>query len=300
MNNINQQQNESSAIDKLAAQRQLYTKAKIFFAWRVIASIAIAIIGPFLIAKFDASRSYVALFSIVYIIFDIIVLKKIESNTRDSAAKIQELFDIGLFNLEWNSVVLGNKPDMETICVNNEKYRKKNDAKLLMNWYPSKIETIDIIPATLICQRSNIWWDVNLRKSYTWILSALLFISIATFLTISVVKNFDIQKMLEYILPILPLLSILIEQIESQIATISKIESLKEKIESLIEAVINSGHKKSDLAKKIRTIQDEIYRHRKSCFSLPDWLHFIFVNKYENQMVYNAEIHISRLSNRVE
>lgn len=296
MNNIRQLQNTNNSIDKLSSQRQLYSKAKTFFTLRLLMSILIAIIGPILITQYDKSRPYVALISIIYIFFDIIVLKKIESKNRENAAKIQELFDIKLFGLEWNNVVAGNKPDMEMVYVNSEKYKKKNNTAALFDWYPKGIESLDLMSAALVCQRSNIWWDVSLRKIYIKILfSALSFFAIF-FAVVSIAKNLDIQKILETILPILPLISILVSQIESQISTVSKMDSLKEKIESLINVIVENNCTQIDVEGQIRSIQDAIFLHRESCFSLPNWLYGLFMKKYEKQMEYNADTHILKLS----
>ncbi len=298
MNNIAKNQNNEELITMLEAQRYLYSKAKKIFNTRILISLMIAIIGPLLISNFDQTKVYVAAISIACILLDITLLEKIENSSRGDAAKIQELFDVTLFELDWNKVVAGKKPELELIYESSSKFiaNKKNNISELKNWYPEKVSTLDQLAAIVICQRSNIWWDINLRKNFIKMLYLLLVVFFVFGILISIIKNQEVRTIVILIFSFFNLFKILLKQINSQESTIKSTEHIKDQLEKLIEETIDGGKNKSDLKNDIRVIQDEIYRHRKSCFSLPDWLHNFFSETNEQQMIYNADIHIAKLS----
>ncbi len=299
-NKIAENQNTNLVIDRLAAQRELYSRAKLIFNTRVFFALMLALIGPLVISTFNDTEPYVAFISIVYILIDIFSLERKENECRESAAKIQELIDTELFSLDWNSIVVGNKPDTELIYKNSKAFKKKNTTSTLIDWYPKNISPLDIIPAILICQRSSIWWDVNLRKVYVSILYSLLLFFSAFALILAVVQNLEIKGILSIALPLLPIYRIFINQIMAQRLTIERTNELKIHTESLIDQITEGNFEENSLITGIRKIQDELYRHRKSCFSLPDWLYKTLRESQEEQMVYNADVHIEKFLRPLE
>ena len=101
-NEILKQQNTETNIDKLLAQRKLYSKAK-KIKWSFV---FITIIFPIIISLFDNFRDveikewkniyiiYVVIAFIIGIIFD-----NLTNNYKDKAAVIQEEFDISVFSI---------------------------------------------------------------------------------------------------------------------------------------------------------------------------------------------------------
>lgn len=99
---ILKQQNTETNIDKLLAQRRLYSKAKTF-KWSFV---LITIIFPIIISLLDNFRVveikewkniyiiYVVIAFIIGIIFD-----NLTNNYKDIAAVIQEEFDISVFSI---------------------------------------------------------------------------------------------------------------------------------------------------------------------------------------------------------
>ena len=154
MNNINLKQNESSSIDLLFAQRYLYTSAKKYFIWRTIIAIFIAIIGPLLTSLNSLISAYVALFVLIYVLADNFLLEKIEISKKVIAAKTQELFDVYVYDMPWNTIVVGEKPEQEVIdfiLLNN----KNRDSTILMNWYPEENSQVELLKGIFLCQYSN-------------------------------------------------------------------------------------------------------------------------------------------------
>lgn len=290
MNDIIKKQNTDKFIDFLCAQRFSYSRAKTIFIVRVVLSGLFAVLGPVLILKFKDINSYIAILAILYATVDFFLLRSIENKYRQDGAKIQELFDVNLFNLEWNEIVAGERPDSEKIYSYAKKYRNENDVKDLINWYSNDIAELELSYAIVICQRINVWWDVSLRRR-------LFFSIVITMIFIVVLSIFffhkDIINLLLIIATLIPLFEILTDYVKSQWFAIIRIKKLKNKLDSMIEGIIDG---KNISSQDIRIIQDEIYRHRASCVFVPDWFYRLFRDVQEEQMNYSTKYYVDRIS----
>jgi len=290
MNNIATQQNTDEYINFLCAQRLYYTKAKTIFQIRIGLSILFAIFGPILILNIEEIKVYVAIMAIFYAGLDFLVLRRIENNHRVDGAKIQELFDIGLFNLNWNNLVVGDRPDAEKIFSYSEKYKTRNSLDNLNDWYSPEIANLETSTAVVICQRTNIWWDVSLRERLFWFLLVVLVV-----LTLFVVLYFAENSAILFsiLASLLPLYEILGDYIKSQHTSIATIKNLKCRLEALIENIIEG---QTVTAADLRTMQDEIFRHRSTCLFVPDWFYFLFRDRQEKEMNYSAQYYVGRIN----
>ncbi len=293
MNKIILNQNKKSQIDKLAAQRFLYSAAKKFLLARLGISVIFAIIGPLLMFAIEEAKPYVAISAIFYIFIDCFFLKRIEKKHRRDAAKIQELFDVSLFDLKWNSLVVGGKPNHEKIFLYKKNYKKHNKLSVLENWYPLEIEKLCLLPAVAVCQRTNVWWDVGLRKKFFW--SLILFIILLTSVIFTILKD-DQGNLLLLIFSLLPFYQVLTDFIVSQFSSINRIEKLEGILKDLLGKTVNENTSK--LENDLRIIQDEIFRHRETCLSVPDWFYKIFRDNQEAQMNYGAEKYVEDILKR--
>tara|TARA_B100000745_G_scaffold52942_1_gene31476 strand:+ start:6744 stop:7619 length:876 start_codon:yes stop_codon:yes gene_type:complete len=288
MNIITTHQNEVECIDRLAAQRFAYAKAKQIFIVRISISTLFAVFGTMLMVSIEETKLYIAIAAIFYTMIDIFLLRNIENTYRRDGAKIQELFDTGLFGLEWNHLVAGSVPENEKVCLYNQQYRQKNDIENLFNWYPGDVAELSLEQAALVCQRTNIWWDVTLRQKMFWLITfGLLGLTFMLFIFF----HGSSHLLLTVIVTLLPLYEVLCDYARSQYLSISKIKELQSKIEERIERVTGG---ESVLQSQLRTIQDEIFRHRESCLFVPDWFYFFFRGKQEEQMNYAASHYVSR------
>ncbi len=295
MNDINLKQNQDNQIDKLAAQRFLYSRAKLIFITRLIISIAFAVLGPIVIFQFNDIKIYVAVVATFYTIFNFLLLRMIENRHRMDGAKIQELFDTELFNLPWNKIVAGEKPEKEKIFLYSKKYKFKNDIDTLKNWYPKNINELDLLPAVAVCQRTNIWWDVTLREKLFWSLVLFMFVlTFVIFLTLS--KNSE--NLFLFIVFLLPFYETLIDYTKSQFSAVNRIKKLKVQLDDIIENISDNSISDDTLVNNLRIAQDEIFRHRESCLFVPDWFYKIFRDSQEGQMNYNAKHYVDIILHR--
>lgn len=282
MNKIADEQNEKKSIERLFVQRKIYSQAKIIFYIRLILALLIALVGPILAVSFPAQKHIIALSSLIYLLIEFL-LKNIEANKKTTAARIQELFDTEVFDINWNETIVGAKPSLEVINKNligvtEEDFKKAN----IENWYPIKIKELPQNLAILICQRSNIWWDSNLRKKV--VLCMYVVLSLVSLL--SIILNFSnvLSDVIVNVLPLIPLYKVLIGQIIIDNKSITRLSILKNKLEYILEnnpSIVNIN--------ELRLIQDEIFRHRSNNQPVPDFFYKIFRDNSEKIMNMTAE-----------
>ncbi len=283
MNEITIKQNLPEQIDKLSAQRYLYSRSKKFFYVRIFLSLIFAIIIPLLANRLQSQWYYVALVATLYLVIDIFILERCEELFKKNAAKIQESFDVEVFSLPWNDIVVGNKVDEEEVLKYSELYKKRNSVDDLMNWYSQDISKLDILPAVAVCQRTNIYWDISLRKKIFWALIIILIISVFVIFALS-------KNPILVIFSVIPFCRVVAEYCISNHKTIKKIENLKSKIENGFNNLIQLNK-----INYLRTVQDEIFRHRESSAFVPDCFYKLNRDKQEKEMNYSAKHYVDQI-----
>ncbi|MFA8390253.1 S-4TM family putative pore-forming effector [Burkholderia ubonensis] len=277
-------------IELLAAQRNLYSRAKRIIGLQMVLS------GPFAISAMITTiarpdlKGYVALWGILVVVFDLFVFTPWVKKLRDNAARIQELFDTKVFGLDWNDIAVGKKPEPELIHEEAQKYGLGEEKKAgLRKWYPTIIDQVPEIFGVIISQRSNVWWDARMRRKYALCIRVVL-VSIALGLIgYGLYEKKDMFEFLAYI--IAPLASTYVfgyrQMMEHSDAAdrLDKLKDLSEKVWS--EAV--AGKDALTLKIKCRTLQDQIFDHRKRNPPVFDFLFRLFRDGNETLMNKGAE-----------
>ena len=168
MNNINAKQNEQKQLERLAAQREIYSFAKRLYALQIWLTVIIPII-LFIVSSFWSSiLTYTALFGVIVFILDGILLLPVLKEQKLKAAKIQELFDCEVLDLDISPLKTVNDVTVEEILLNYNAHSKiKTNIEKIRDWYPTNIQSLPISIARIICQRANCWWDSKLRVRYS-------------------------------------------------------------------------------------------------------------------------------------
>ena len=171
MNSILQDQNTQRSLNLLAAQRQLYSDAKGLQMVSLIMSVPVVIAWSILVALFPPLCVYAALWGITATLIELLFFSRLQKSTQEKAAKIQQIFDCEVLQFNWASLSCGVRIEPEAIVDASNRYkRKKRNLKKLQNWYPTSVDKLPIHQARIICQRSNVWWDAQLRRRYSkWI-----------------------------------------------------------------------------------------------------------------------------------
>lgn len=178
---FSERQNEPQKLNYLAAQRTLYKKAKSITIIQIMLSVPLIIfvsIAALILNDKDISQligfqqvdiSWVSAFTgVVVALLDVLILTALVNNLKEKAAKIQELFDTSVLGLPWNNVATGGIPDHEDVNKYSRPIRDMpEELSKLKNWYSVKLDNLPIEASLIICQRSNLCWDSELRDYFS-------------------------------------------------------------------------------------------------------------------------------------
>ena len=300
MNNIGehiiQQQNEDINIKYLAAQKQIYSLGKSFFATQAIIAVPIPILISLITPYLGKTQEKIAWVFILYSIaasFIEVLFDDKAGKLKKLAASIQEKFDCNVLNIEWNRTLLPNMPDDEVVFRHYRKHIKKNKLDKLYDWYSTEIKDVHTNLATIICQRTNCNYDFTLRKRYS---STILLLAIGTFALLFVISSsygISLQTFITNALfPSLPVFILAYKQISSNKDSIENLSQLKDLIESQLSTLNINQTIDNNL---IRQIQDKIYYKRILSPLLPDWVYNYLRNDLELEMHFSVTEKIRQL-----
>lgn len=291
------EQNRSTNIDKLLAQRHLYSQGKnlqyILIVITVIVPIVISFTGNFTNFNLkDNKWIYVMYFISALLLektFEVIIKRK-----KKTAASIQEKFDVNVYKLEENQT-------LNTVFVDEDVIRKyskrdqKNEKKLkkVENWYSLKIEILKTNLAILFCQRMNITYDQNIKKKYNVLLLTISVITFLVLFAISLYIDFSLEKFIvQVLLPSIPIFNFAYKEIRMNLESIDNLQKLRQ----IIESKLNKVNLVDDVAvKDLREIQDRIYLNRILSPLIPNFIYDIMWTKLEDRMNYSVEKKIEQL-----
>lgn len=295
MTSIAAEQNEPKQLARLAAQRQLYSRAKVVFAWQTVLTGPVAILTA-LLAVFDPSyKGFIALWGITVACCDAFWLTPWQRRLKDSAARVQEAFDCDVLQLPWNAVKAGKRPDPELVDEQAGLYEQRAASMpALTNWYPRAVEVLPLHLGRLVCQRSNCWWDSKQRRRYAAVLlGAVVFL----FLTISALslgaaltlENF----ILKIVAPLSPAVVFAFRQFNEHRESAARLDKLKEHIESAWENALG-GAPVETVTQLSRGLQDEIFDNRRKSPPVIDALFKRLRTSYERQMNRAADEYVAQ------
>ena len=292
MNNIPEIQNAKQQLDRLAAQRQIYSDAKKVQAIQMI--LTVLVVTVWLILAFFSSdlKIYAAYWGIIISLLDITVLTSCIDSLKKKAAKIQEFFDCEVLNLPWYNLKVGSRPDIEIISEYSSKhYRKNPEDNKLKDWYPVAVQELRRPLARLVCQMSNLWWDARLRRRYASVVVGVVGFLVVASVTLGIYENFTSEKFLmAIILPLMPAVFWGIRQYKTHNASASRQDRLKEHVNKLWDDTLGGKISDTQLDVESRNLQNEIYENRSSNPLIFDWVYKLLRNEQEEQMNKNAEM----------
>lgn len=105
----------------LAAMRILYGRAKTLRSFRVFITVLLPIVSVISLKYFPNFEEELAFIAGVWLVLNRIFFIEIEKSMVKDAAKIQEKFDLDLFRISWNNLLVGEKIPIERIMRLNEK-----------------------------------------------------------------------------------------------------------------------------------------------------------------------------------
>lgn len=275
MNKIPQVQLLTNQIDRLAAQQYFYLIAERIQTIHLFCSVPVVLIGSLVVAFFPKFNVYTAFWGLSITFLDIIFFNRYYKLFKKQAAKIQELFDCDVLELEWSTLKAGRRPDEETILEAASKFNiNKPNYTYIKDWYPPEVGQLPIYQARIICQRTNCWWDAKLRRNYAnWVI-VLLIILVITLVVLSLISGSSLESfLLGTLVPLTPAFILGTRQYSEHIESASSWQNLKEYSEQLWEQAVGGQKTSQELTQSSRRLQDEIYEHRCKSPLIFNWLY---------------------------
>lgn len=290
-------QNLDVNIDRLLAQRRLYSNAKIMqyilIAITVIIPVLIAFVTNFSNLRIDDTSWIYTIYAIV-VIFGEKILEIFIDRNKKTAASIQEKFDTNIFDIPENELLNSVFIDHDIV----RKYSKKdklnaNKISRVTNWYSTRIDCLQTNIAILFCQRMNICYDQNIKKKYNKLLISLSVLTFITLLIISLTNDFSLKKfIIEVILPSIPILNFTYKEINQNIESVDNLQKLREIIENKLSSLSRNDTIEIE---ELRNIQDRIFNNRILSPLIPDFIYKILWTELEDEMNYSVENRIIEL-----
>jgi len=279
------EQNTKRQLQRLAAQRQLYTTAKTIFGWQVFFGGPVAVVSAFLVLIIPSFKGIAAIWGIIVTLADLLWLTPWQKRLRELAASIQEAFDCDVLELPWNEVKVGKTPDPELIKEQSDKYSEGAEKMPpLLNWYAPAVDDLPLHIGRIACQRSNCWWDSKQRRRYAYCVIAAVALVFVVVIGLSVGAGFRVEDfVLKIAAPLSPALLLGIRQYSEQMEAAARLDRLKEHSERLWNEAL-SGMSIADVNIKTRSLQDEIFESRRKSPLVFDRIYKWLRPNYEAQM----------------
>lgn len=307
MNPILHQQNEPRQIDRLAAQRQLYSDSKRWQLAHFVMSVPCVVMLALVTLAFPVLKPWAWLWSLLIVLLDFGIFSVRQEELRTRAAQIQEIFDGEVLELPLRDLKGAARVPIEAIDKAAHRYKQSHtDISDLSNWYSVEIAPLPVPLARIICQRTNCWWDSEVRRRYaTTLLWGL--IGLTLFVVIlGLFRNTTVADWFVSVLaPPFPMLLWGWRQIRDQNKTATKLDKLREHAEKLWNQALSNASSLQDFANKspemqseARELQDEIFEHRRTNQPMFDAIHRRVHDDMEARMNRGAKYYVEQALNK--
>ena len=164
-NSISMDQNSEDNLKYLKARYAVYRSANFLVSVQIVLTAivptAMAVAGIW----YTSHKGLFALLGLSIALLDVLVIDRRLGKLSTMAAKLSEDFDCRLFSLPRSNFLVGPGLLPETVREYCQKFpsRKESD---LRNWYPEAVSRLPHYLGVVLCQRTNLWYDSELRQRY--------------------------------------------------------------------------------------------------------------------------------------
>lgn len=203
------------------------------------------------------------------------------------AATIQESLDVALFDLPWNSVLVGEPVGAPEISRLNARYRGRDD--MIYNYY----EIRDFPPPydVLACQMMNLGWGARVRRRFAQVLLTLVICWAGAGVLVGALTAVTVAHLLlTWYVPSLGGLMLGLDLIRRQYGVVNERNRVLQLLRTTAMASTQADHPHTDehLRALARQVQDAIFLTRVSCPRVPDW--FFFQRRKSDRLDFAADM----------
>lgn len=289
--NINKLQNSDDQLNLLAAQRHLYSSAKKVIGMQMMLAGPLAMGATLLGVLYPEFKNYASLWGVTVLALDIALLNSLQKKWRAQAALIQEAFDTKVLDIPWNEIKVGKRPEPELIHEQARKFGSQaQNWEELKNWYPVSVQQLPVRWGSILCQRTNVWWDSTLRRKYANALMTVLVLLAIALIWLAFSRSMGITDfMMTIVIPMAALYKLGVSQFVDHRDAADRLDKLRDHADKLWSDAIN-GAELDELKMRSRRLQDEIYDGRKRNPPVFDKVFWMFRDAHEQQMNKGASV----------
>ncbi|MFC9529053.1 S-4TM family putative pore-forming effector [Streptomyces sp. NPDC056975] len=187
-----------------------------------------------------------------------------ESGEARRAALLQELFDVQLFRLEWNTALVGTAPAPQEVSGLARRFRNREDN--LRDYYE-----IPELPApydVLACQQQNLGWGARVRRRYARTVLTALLVWLGAGLVVGLALRMNVLDLL--MLWYVPSLGAVLTGLDV-VRTQKDVVAERERVSALLAARVAESGDPAALTTFARQVQDVIFQSRLRHTRVPDW-----------------------------
>lgn len=293
-NNIGELQNSAPMVKLLRARRRVYALVKRLQQTYFLITLALPIVSLVVVFNFDEAKPGLSLAALIIGALDAMFFDAWRKRKIKMAARLQEEFDCCVLDMSWNSFTAGSQVSPEDVDEYGRNPLKPDAEKQLQDWYPSDACKLPLHLARLVCQRTNLWYDSKLRKTYRsclWVITAIYFVALLIFGLDLTLGDF----ILVVLVPFGPFFTWVVREHHRQTDTITLVDRLCTDIEKSIGSLSNP-ESQEDAQARARELQDAIFAHRASSPLVSDLVYKFKRKGLEEQMQAGAREFISRVT----
>lgn len=210
-----------------------------------------------------AAKPWISFFAVCTTLLDIAWVDRQYRKSLKVAARASELFDVHLFDLEWNGLAAGKPPTPEETDRAVRKWHKLKAPYPVEDWYSTEVDRAPLGLARAICQRTNLSYDSDLRGLYVMIINGG---AVAISVTVLIIGMFSTATFPDFVLagwvPAAPFLFWAIRERFRQVDAIDANAPITAEAEKLITKIIDHGCDDEECRFQSRLMQNAIFSRR--------------------------------------
>jgi hypothetical protein len=285
-NAIGSEQNSDRQLLRLAAASAVYARGKQILGFQATLTVLGGFASPIFVAAFPQLKVWAAFYAFSVALLDALVLERLQSDRRQTGAKVQELFDCDLFHLPWRRLVVGEPPTPEVVTEEGSRYKRGHkDFSHLTDWYSPAVSRLSLPLARLVCQRTNAWWDSTLRKRYCSSLKVLLWGLVLFVFALAIHRGMTMDVfVLAVLAPLTPAILWGVREIRKNSSAADDLGKLQTHIDGLWRDAL-AGHLGGDaLEEESILIQNQVFHSRSKNPFVFNWVYRVLRGEKEKTM----------------
>lgn len=264
MNQIPARQNEEPQLRLLRARKRILDDASawlmIQFGLTVVMPMGLTLLGLAL----PQIRPWAAAAALGVTLIDVLILDRMQRHRIRLSAKIAEAFDEAVLEVPWNALVGGKRAPYPEIAAAERRWARWGGTdERLRDWYPVAAGRPPLHLGRIICQRTNLWYDGELRRHYgRWLIGLGLGLPLIL-LVVAGVAGLTIDSFVTTVLaPAAPILTWSAREFYRQKDAADAQETLRGEAETLWEKAKTGQCSEADCGVQARELQNAIYLRR--------------------------------------